>query len=296
MYVYLNDKIVPAKDAVVSVFDHGFLYGDGIYETMRAYDSVVFMIDEHINRLFRSALMIGLQIPYSSEKLKSAVYETIQANNLNNAYIRLTISRGCGSLGLDPDFCQKPSIVIIVKEQKNYPRTLYRKGLKIIIAKTRRNLKEAINPQIKSLNFLNNILAKLEAKEKKANEAIMLNAYGKITEGTICNVFFYKNNILCTPSIDCGILDGITRGIVLSLAREAGIKVKEGKFNVQDIYSAKEIFITNTTMEVMPVSELDSNKYPVGELSKTLRKLYRQKVKAYIRNYINHPVLFEIQK
>lgn len=285
MYVYLNDRIVSSENAVVSVFDHGFLYGDGIYETMRAYNGIVFMIDEHIKRLFRSASLIGLKIPYNSEKLKSSIYETIQANNLKNAYIRLTISRGCGSLGLDPDFCQKPSIVIIVKEQKDYPKSLYQKGLKVIIARTRRNLKEAINPQIKSLNFLNNILAKLEAKEKNANEAIMLNVYRKLTEGTICNVFFYKDNILFTPSIDCGILDGITRGIVIGIAIEQGIKVKEGKFTKEDIYSAKEIFITNTTMEVMPVSELDDNKYPVGELSKNLRRLYKQKVKEYIRNH-----------
>ncbi|NWF98814.1 MAG: branched-chain-amino-acid transaminase [Nitrospirae bacterium] len=287
MYVYLNDRIVPAEDAVVSVFDHGFLYGDGIYETMRAYNGIVFMIDEHIERLFRSASLIGLKIPYDSQKLKSAIYETIQANGLENAYIRLTISRGCGSLGLDPEFCQKPSIVIIVKEQKDYPKALYKKGLKVIIAQTRRNLKEAINPRIKSLNFLNNILAKLEAKEKNANEAIMLNVYGKLTEGTISNVFFYKNNMLFTPSIDCGILDGITRGIVIGIAKKQGIEVKEGKFTKSDIYTSQEIFITNTTMEVMPVSELDENKYPVGEISKNLRKLYRQKVKTYIRNYRN---------
>lgn len=285
MYVYLNDRIVPREDAVVSVFDHGFLYGDGIYETMRSYNGIVFMIDEHIKRLFRSASLIGLKIPYTSEKLKSSIYETIQANNLENAYVRLTISRGCGSLGLDPDLCQKPSIVIIVKEQKDYPKSLYQKGLKAIIAQTRRNHKEAINPQIKSLNFLNNILAKLEAKEKNANEAIMLNVYGKLTEGTICNVFFYKDNMLLTPSIDCGILDGITRGIVIEIAKKEGIKVKEGKFTKSDIYAAHEIFITNTTMEVMPVSELDDNEYPVGEISKNLRKLYRQKVKEYIRNY-----------
>ncbi len=284
MYVYLNDRIVPAEDAVVSVFDHGFLYGDGIYETMRAYNGIVFMIDEHIKRLFRSASLIGLKIPLSQENLKFSIYKTIRANNLKNAYVRLTISRGCGSLGLDPNLCQKPSIVIIVKEQKDYPKSLYQKGLKVIIAKTRRNLREAINPQIKSLNFLNNILAKLEAKEKNANEAIMLNVYGKITEGTICNVFFYKDNVLFTPSIDCGILDGITRGIVIEIAKKEGIKVKEGKFRKNDIYSAQEIFITNTTMEVMPVSELDGYKYPVGEVSKNLRKLYRQRVKEYIKN------------
>jgi branched-chain amino acid aminotransferase len=284
MYVYVNGKIVPSKDASVSVFDHGFLYGDGIYETMRVYDGVVFMLDLHLMRLYRSASLIGLTIPLEIGFLKISVYETLIANNLRNAYVRLTISRGRGSIGLDPDLCVEPTVVIFVQELKEYPRTFYENGISLIISETRRNLKEAVNPRIKSLNFLNNILAKIEAKKRGAYEALMLNAYGKLTEGTISNVFFYKDSILCTPSPQCGILDGITRGIVIDIASRDGLEVKEGEFTPEDLYSAEEIFITNTTLEVMPVSKVDDKVYPVGNTAKLLHKAYRQEVNAFISN------------
>jgi branched-chain amino acid aminotransferase len=284
MYVYVNGKIVPSKDASVSVFDHGFLYGDGIYETMRVYDGVVFMLDLHLMRLYRSASLIGLTIPLEIGFLKISVYETLIANNLRNAYVRLTISRGRGSIGLDPDLCAEPTVVIFVQELKEYPRTFYENGISLIISETRRNLKEAVNPRIKSLNFLNNILAKIEAKKRGAYEALMLNAYGKLTEGTISNVFFYKDSILCTPSPQCGILDGITRGIVIDIASRDGLEVKEGEFTPEDLYSAEEIFITNTTLEVMPVSKVDDKVYPVGNTAKLLHKAYRQEVNAHVSN------------
>jgi len=284
MFVYLNGKIVPAKEAVVSVFDHGFLYGDGVYETMKVYDGVVFMIDEHLQRLYRSASLIGLTIPSVSDGLKIAIYETLMANSLRNAYVRVTVSRGPGAIGLDPDFCPVPTVVIIMEDFKEYPAAYYKNGISLIIPETRRNLKEAINPQIKSLNFLNNILAKIEAKKKNAYEAVMLNADGNLTEGTISNIAFYKNNTLCTPSIACGILDGITRGIVLDLARREGLQVKEGTFTKEEIYGAQEVFITNTTMEVMPVSKIDDRTYPVGKIAGLLRTLYRQEANAYIAN------------
>jgi branched-chain amino acid aminotransferase len=284
MYVYLNGKILPAKEAVVSVFDHGFLYGDGIYETMRVYNGVLFKLDEHLRRLHRSASLIGLSIPMDINHLKIAIYETLIANALRNAYVRLTISRGRGSVGLDPDLCPEPTVVIFTQEFKEYPPAFYKNGISLIISETRRNLKEAINPQIKSLNFLNNILAKIEAKKKGAYEAIMLNVHGKLTEGTISNVFFYRDKVLCTPSPDCGLLDGITRRMVIELAKREDLKVKEGKFTKKDIYSAEEVFITNTTMEVMPVSKIDEQRYPMGSMSKLLRKIYRQEVKACITN------------
>jgi branched-chain amino acid aminotransferase len=284
MYVYLNGKIVPAKEAMVSVFDHGFLYGDGVYETMRVYDGVIFMIDEHIRRLYRSASMIGLTIPLKTDLLKISIYETLIANHLKNAYVRLTVSRGQGAIGLDPELCIKPTIVIIVQKLKEYPGAFYKNGISLIIPETRRNLGEAINPSIKSLNFLNNILAKIEAKKRDAYEAVMLNVYGKLTEGTISNVFFYKNGILCTPSPECGILDGITRGIVIDLALREGFKVKEGEFTKNDIYSAVEVFITNTTLEVMPVSKIDDQRYAAGKITKLLHKTYRQEVNAYVAN------------
>jgi len=284
MYVFLNGKIVPSKEALVSVFDHGFLYGDGIYETMRVYDRVIFMLDEHLQRLRRSASLIGLTIPIDADGLKIAVYETLIANALLNAYVRLTISRGQGELGLDPDLCPQPTVAIIAQELREYPKAYYENGISLIISNTRRNLKEAVNPQIKSLNFLNNILAKIEAKKQGAYEAVMLNARGKITEGTICNLFFYKDGTVCTPSLACGILDGITRGIVIELAKREGLNVKEGAFTRADLYSAEEVFVTNTTMEVMPVSKVDSQKYAVGKISRLLRTFYRQEVNAYVSN------------
>lgn len=284
MYVYLNGKLIPAKEAVVSVFDHGFLYGDGVYETMRVYEGGIFMLDEHLRRLYRSASMIGLTIPLEIDSLKISIYETLIANSLKKAYVRLTVSRGHGPIGIDPELCPEPTIVIIAQGMKDYPRSFYEKGISLIISETRKNLREAINPRIKSLNFLNNILAKIEAKKKDAYEAIMLNAYGKLTEGTISNVFFHKDDILCTPSLDCGILDGITRGIVIDLAVREGLKVKEGEFTKEDIYSAAEVFITNTTLEVMPVSKVDDQKYAVGNITKLLHRAYRQEVNAYVAN------------
>ncbi len=284
MYIYLNGKIVPAKEAVVSVFDHGFLYGDGIYETIKVYDRVIFMLDEHLGRLYRSASMIGLTLPFEIDSLKISIYETLIANALRNAYIRLTVSRGYGPIGLDPDLCPEPTTVIIVQELKEYPRVFYEKGINLIISETRRNIKEAINPKIKSLNFLNNILAKIEAKKRDAYEAIMLNAYGKLTEGSISNVFFYKDGVLCTPSLECGILDGITRGFVIELAMREDLKIKEGEFTKEDIYSAAEVFITNTTLEVMPVSKVDDQVYAVGNITKLLHKAYRKEVNAYVAN------------
>jgi len=228
--------------------------------------------------------MIGLTIPLEFDSLKISVYETLIANGFRNAYIRVTVSRGRGAIGLDPDLCVDPTIVIIVQEFKEYPQTFYKDGINIIIAKTKRNLKEAIDPRIKSLNFLNNILAKIEAKKRGAYEAIMLNVSGKLTEGTISNLFFYKSGTLYTPSLDCGILDGITRGMIIELAIREDLKVKEGKFTKKDIYTAEEVFLTNTTMEVMPVSKVDNQKYTVGNISKFLHKIYRQEVNAYISN------------
>jgi branched-chain amino acid aminotransferase len=284
MFVYLNDKLVPRAEAVVSVFDHGFLYGDGVYETMRAYDGVVFMLDEHLVRLHRSASMIGLALPLDAVRMKGAVYDTLGANSVRNAYVRLTASRGRGPVGLDPDLCPAPTFVIFAEEMKEYPKTFYVEGITTIISATRRNLREAINPQIKSLNFLNNILAKIEAKKADAYEALMLNVSGHIAEGTISNIFFSRNGVLCTPAVTCGILDGITRNIVLGLAAREGLTVREGEFTRDDIYGASEVFLTNTTMEVMPVSRIDGVRYGVGKTARHLRKIYREEVRAYVTN------------
>ncbi len=283
MFVYLNNKIVPAAEARISVFDHGFLYGDGIYETMRVYDGVIFLIGEHLNRLRRSASLIGLDLPKNDADMRSAVYDTLLANDLSDAYVRVTISRGSGEIGLDPDLCKEPTFIIIAEKFKNYPRSYYENGIRLKIASVRRNLKEALNPQIKSLNFLNNILAKIEAKKVDAHEAIMLNAYGHLAEGTVSNIFFLKNSILHTPSIKCGILDGITRALVIDLAARNAITVKEGDFKPEDLYGATEVFITNSTMEVMPVSRVDEVHFNVGETARLLLTKYKQEVKVYVR-------------
>lgn len=283
MFVYLNDKLVPSADARVSVFDHGFLYGDGIYETMRVYDGVIFLIEEHLKRLRRSASLIGLTITRSDDDIKRALYETLIANTLSDAYVRLTISRGAGEIGLDPDLCKEPTFIVIAQKYKNYPRSYYEEGISLKIASVRRNLKEALDPQIKSLNFLNNILAKIEAGKAGANEAIMLNAAGHLAEGTISNIFFLKGGVLNTPSIGCGILDGITRALVIRLAVQNSIAVREGEFGPEELSGASEVFITNSTMEVMPVSRVDELHFKAGETAALLLAKYRKEVNGYAR-------------
>ncbi len=278
MLIYLNGKLVPHEEAVVSVFDHGFLYGDGIYETMRAYGGRVFMLDEHLGRLERSASLIGLSLPMGAGAIRDAVYDTLNANSLKEAYIRVTVSRGPGPLGLDPGLCEKPTLVVMAGEFKPYPPEYYEKGVPLIIARTRRNLGEALDPRIKSLNFLNNIQAKREAVAAGACEALMLNHRGHIAECTVSNVFFASAGKVFTPSVDCGILDGITRGHVMGLAERAGIEVSEGEFEKDDLYRAGEVFITNTTMEVMPVGRVDDREFKVGETAKALLELYRESV------------------
>lgn len=281
MQIFLNDRLVSEQEAVVSVFDHGFLYGDGIYETMRAYDGRVFMLERHIERLARSAALIRLHIP-EPQMITDAVHAAMEANDLKSAYIRVTVSRGKGPIGLDPGLCPRPTFVVIAEEFREYPENLYAKGVKLVIAGTRRNLIEALNPKIKSLNFLNNILAKIEAKERGAYEAIMLNAQGFVAEGTVCNLFFVKGDALCTPATEIGVLDGITRELVITLAQKKGIPVEEGRYLPEDIRSASEVFFTNTTSEIMPVSQLEDVKYPVGDMTRKLHALYKEAVRKYI--------------
>ncbi len=284
--LYLNNKLVPKSKALISVFDHGFLYGDGVYETLRVYKGVVFKVDEHIDRLFRSASMLELLIPKTPDAIKRAVYKTINANGHKEAYIRISLSRGPGPIGLDPELCSKPTFVIISNPFKKYLEQYYQKGVKIAIVNTRRNFKGALDPKIKSLNFLNNILAKIEAKKKGAYEALMLNHRGYIAEGTITNIFFVKDRFLCTPEIGVGILDGITRRIILDIAKEVRIEIKEGKFRREDIYHAKEVFISNSTMEVMPVTKVDNIKIgtKAGKITTAIHQAYKEKVEEYIKH------------
>ena len=284
MYIFLNKDIVIDSDAVVSVYDHGFLYGDGIYETMRAYNGLVFMFERHYERLVRSASLTKLDIP-KKKFIRDAVYRTIEANRLSDAYIRVTVSRGSGPIGLDPALCKKATFVVIAERFREYPEELYRGGVRLVIAKTRRNLAEAIDPRIKSLNFLNNIFAKMEAKESGAYEALMLNAEGLIAEGTVSNIFFVKDNVLSTPALEVGVLDGITREVVITIARKNALRVSEGNYLPADLFKASEVFFTNTTSEIMPVSQVDLITYRVGEITKYLHRLYKDEVSVYLKKH-----------
>lgn len=274
MWVYLNDKFVPQEEAVVSVFDHGFLYGDGVYETLRAYRGRVFKLADHLARLERSASRIQLRLPAGLERLADLVRETLLRNQLQEAYLRITVSRGAGEIGLDPALCKTQTLVIIAKPFQPYPQSIYTEGVPVIVAKTRRNLPEALPPQVKSLNFLNNILAKMEAKAAGAHEALMLNHRGDVTEGTTSNVFVVQAGRLRTPSVECGILDGITRELVLQLALELGIPSEEARLSMADLLRAEECFLTNTTQEVLPVTRVDGQLIGDGRPGVLTRRIH----------------------
>ena len=258
MWVYLNGQFVDRKEAMVSVFDHGFLYGDGIYETLRAYGGRIFMLRKHLARLHRSGELIGLKIPLAEQDWPLLLGEALRRNALGDAYIRITISRGEGEIGLDPNLCPHPTVVVMAKLGMSYPAELYEDGVSIAIVTVRRNLSSALPPRIKSLNFLNNILAKREASAAGAFDGLMLNVEGHLTECTASNVFFVRDGRLFTPSWECGILDGITRDVVLLLAREHGIPSEEGCYPPQTMLDAQESFLTNTSMELMPVRSVNS--------------------------------------
>ncbi|HET9607201.1 MAG TPA: aminotransferase class IV, partial [Nitrospira sp.] len=249
VWIYLNDRFVKEEQAQVSVFDHGFLYGDGVYETIRSYGEKIFMRDQHLARLQRSADGIGLTIP--KRDWPSLLHESMECNDVGNdrtdAYIRITISRGTGDIGLDPALCPTPTVVIMTKPLKPPPPERYRTGVSLVVAQTRRNLPSALDPQIKATNFLNNIQAKREAIAAGAFDSVLLNWEGHLTECTVSNLFFVQSGRLFTPALSCGILDGITRGIILSLAREAGIPINEGRFTTEALMAAEECFLSNTT-------------------------------------------------
>jgi branched-chain amino acid aminotransferase len=263
MLVYLNGEFVPKEEAKISVFDHGLLYGDGVFEGIRSYSGRVFKLDEHLKRLYDSAKVIMLKIPLEMDEMREVVLETLRRNNLRDAYIRLVVTRGVGDLGLDPDKCPEPTVFCIADKIVLYPEKYYKEGLRIVTVPTRRNYVEAINPRIKSLNYLNNILAKIEGKIANAPEAIMLNSEGYVVECTGDNVFIVKKGVLKTPPVYIGALEGITRNCVMDLAREMGMEVKEELFTRYELYTSDECFLTGTAAEVIPVVEVD--KRPIGE-------------------------------
>lgn len=274
--IYLNGKMVEKENAKVSVFDHGLLYGDGVFEGIRSYSGLVFKLDEHIDRLYESAHTIMLRIPLTKEKMSQAVIATLKANKLRDAYIRLVVTRGPGDLGLDPRKCNTPTIFIIADRITLYPERFYRDGLKIITVPTQRNIPEALNPGIKSLNYLNNILAKIEAINSGVEEAIMLSHLGYVAECTGDNIFIVKDRALITPPPYVGILKGITRQAVMDAAKKARIAVREDVLTRHDVFNADECFLTGTACEIIPVVEVDSRKIGAGKPGATTLKLIRE--------------------
>ena len=279
MLIYIDGEFLPKAEAKVSVFDHGLLYGDGVFEGIRSYNGRVFKLDEHLERLYDSAKSIMLEIPISIETMKETVLETLRRNHLREAYIRLIITRGVGDLGLDPDKCPMPSIIIIADKIVLYPQKYYEDGLEIVTVSVRRNYAEAINPRIKSLNYLNNILAKIEGKQAGAEEVLMLNAEGYVVECSGDNIFWIKNGTLVTPPVHMGILEGVTRNSVIDIAREAGIRVEERVFTRHDLYIADECFLTGTAAEVIPVVKIDQRAIgdaQPGKITQRLITAFRQ--------------------
>jgi branched-chain amino acid aminotransferase len=277
--VYLNGKLVDKADAKISVFDHGLLYGDGVFEGIRVYEGKVFRLREHIERLYDSARAIHLEIPIGREQMLEAVTSTVQANAKRNGYIRLVVTRGAGSLGLDIRKTTDPQVIVIVDDISMYPQELYDNGLDIITAATIRNHPDALSPRIKSLNYLNNILAKIEGVRAGCLEALMLNHKGEIAECTGDNIFLVKNATLKTPPMDAGILGGVTRNAVIELAHGAGIPVAETALTRYDVYTADECFLTGTAAEVIPVVRCDGRPIGTGKpgpITRQLRERFHQ--------------------
>lgn len=275
MKVFIDGKYNDEGKAMVSVFDHGLLYGDGVFEGIRAYNGRVFKLKEHIDRLFYSAKAILLEIPMSHAELMKATVETCRKNKLRDGYIRLVVTRGIGTLGLNPRSCKKPSVIIIAGKIQVYPAELYAKGMDIVTVPTTRNLHSAVNPAIKSLNYLNNILAKIEANNAGVEEAVMLNSEGYVAECTADNLFIIKNGALSTPPLSAGALYGITRGTVMDLAANAGMKVSEPNLTRYDLFNADECFLTGTGAEIMPVVKIDGRVIGDGKPGVWTKKLVK---------------------
>jgi branched-chain amino acid aminotransferase len=275
--IWLNGKLVDEADAKISVFDHGLLYGDGVFEGIRVYNSRVFELQAHIDRLYDSALGIRLDIALSKKKMKDAIIETVRANNIIDGYIRLAVTRGIGTLGLNPFVCENASIFIIADSIQLYPEELYEKGLKIISATTVRNHPLSVPPQIKSLNYLNNILAKIEALDNDVPEAVMYNHLGYVAEATGDNVFTVRDGVVFTPPVEAGMLEGVTRRVVIRLAQKEKIKVVETNLTRFNLYISDELFLTGTAAEVIGVIEIDGRKIGDGRpgpITKLLRKKF----------------------
>ncbi|MCY2997696.1 MAG: branched-chain-amino-acid transaminase [Planctomycetota bacterium] len=281
--IYINGKYFSKEDAKISVYDHGLLYGDGVFEGMRTYSNKVFRLDEHIDRLYESARAILLTIPMSKQEMIDAVKKTVELSGLSDSYIRLVVTRGSGSLGLDPNRTSDPQVIIIVDLIALYDRKYYDEGLKIITASTIRNHPAALSPRIKSLNYLNNIMAKLEGLQAGCMEAIMLNHKGEVAECTGDNIFIVKRGQLLTPSADSGILEGITRNAILELANTLKIPARETTLTRHDLLVADECFLTGSAAEVIPVVSIDSRPIGDGKVGPTTKQLMIEFKKLVVR-------------
>lgn len=282
LIVYVDGRYLPQEQAVVSVFDHGFLYGDGVFEGIRAYDGVVFRLEEHLIRLYQSAKTIGMEVPIPLAEMEQVVLETIRKNKLRDAYIRLVISRGYGDLGLDPRKCPKPTIVCIASTITLYPEAMYKNGLEVIITSTRKNRHDVLSPRVKSLNYLSNVMAKQELNRAGVLEGIMLTVDGYVAEATADNIFIVSKGIIYTPPKFIGILEGVTRNAVIELAKQAGLEVREEVFTPHDLYNADEVFLTGTAAEVIPVAKIDGRTIKdgiPGDITKQLTEAFRQSTK-----------------
>jgi branched-chain amino acid aminotransferase len=271
--VYINGRLYNKEDARISVYDHGLLYGDGVFEGMRSYNGRVFRLERHLQRLWESARAIWLEIPISQAEMGKAVNETLAANGIKDGYVRLVVTRGAGSLGLDPNRCSQPQVIIITDHISLYPKEFYEQGLEIVTASTMRNHPAALNPRIKSLNYLNNILAKIEGLKAGCVEALMLNHKGDIAECTGDNIFLVRRGALLTPPNDAGILEGITREAVMELAATAGITVHETSLTRHDVYVSDECFLTGSAAEIIPVVKVDNRLIGSGKPGPVTRDL-----------------------
>lgn len=275
-WIYLNGSYVQKENAVISVYDHGFLYGDGIFEGIRVYNGNIFKCKEHLDRLYDSAKSIMLNIPLTYDEMKHALIETVRKNELREGYIRLVVSRGPGDLGLDPQRSPKANVIIIVEQLAIYPEEAYLNGLKTVSVSTRRNIPDALNPKIKSLNYLNNILVKIQANLAGVGEAIMLNSQGFVAEGSSDNIFIIKRGIVFTPPCYCGALEGITRAAIIEICQKTGIPVKEEPFTLHDVYVADEVFFTGTAAEVIAVREVDARIIGEGKAGPITTRLLKE--------------------
>ena len=272
--IYINGKLYDKQDAKVSVYDHGLLYGDGVFEGIRSYGGKVFKMAEHVDRLWYSAKAIWLEIPIGKQEMVKAIEDTLEVNGIEDGYIRVIVTRGAGTLGLDPNRCSDPQVIVIADRISLYPAELYEKGLEIVTVSTTRNHPAALSPRVKSLNYLNNILAKIEGLQAGCIEALMLNHKGEVAECTGDNIFLVRKGKLLTPPNEAGILEGVTRDAVIELAgNEAGIEVKEIPLTKHDVYIADECFLTGTAAEVIPVVKVDSRVIGDGQPGPITRDL-----------------------